>query len=75
MPPVPVVKQTEVRKAFERAGFRFVKQEGSHVKMRRDDVSVALPQHKGRDMPPGTLRGILTQANMTVEEFKEWLRA
>lgn len=75
MPPVPIVKQSEVRKALERAGFRFVKQEGSHVKMRREGVSVALPQHKGRDMPAGTLRNILDQAGMTVEEFNKWLRA
>jgi hypothetical protein len=30
-------------------------------------------QHKGKDMPLGTLRSILDQAGMSVEEFKKWL--
>lgn len=75
MPPVPIVKQTEVRKALERAGFRFVRQRGSHVTMDRDGENVTLPVHRGRDMAPGTLRNVLDQAGMSVEEFVRWLRA
>jgi predicted RNA binding protein YcfA (HicA-like mRNA interferase family) len=72
---LPVVKQTEVRAALERAGFRKIHQTGSHVKLVGRGRTVIVLQHKGRDMPRGTLRGILEQAGMSVDEFKEWLKA
>lgn len=75
MPPVPIVKQTEVRKALERAGCRFVRQRGSHVTMDCNGESVTVPVHKGRDMAPGTLRNVLDQAGMSVEEFVGWLKS
>lgn len=74
MPPVPIVKQTEVRRALERAGFQATHQSGSHVKMVRGQVTVIVPQHRGRDMPAGTLRAILDHAGMSVEEFIGWLK-
>lgn len=70
---LPVAKQTEVRRALERAGFRAVHQTGSHVKLVRGDRAVTVPQHQAKDMPLGTLRSILDQAGMSVDEFKEWL--
>ncbi len=42
--------------------------------MVRDNRTVIVPQHKGRDMSAGTLRAILVQAEMTVEEFVQWLK-
>jgi predicted RNA binding protein YcfA (HicA-like mRNA interferase family) len=74
MPRVPIVKQTEVRRALERAGFQATHQSGSHVKMMRGQPTVIVPQHKGRDMPTGTLRAILEYAGMSVEEFVGWLK-
>ncbi|MGI8475023.1 MAG: type II toxin-antitoxin system HicA family toxin [Thermomicrobiales bacterium] len=71
---IPIVKQVEVRRALERAGFRAVHQTGSHVKMVRGDLSVTVQQHRGRDMPAGTLRAILEQAEMTIDEFNAWLK-
>jgi predicted RNA binding protein YcfA (HicA-like mRNA interferase family) len=72
---LPVIKQTEVRAALERAGFRKVHQTGSHVKLVGRGRTVIVQQHKGRDMPLGTLRGILKQADMSEDEFKAWLKA
>ena len=71
---LPVVKQTDVRRALEKAGFRAVHQTGSHVKLVRGDRAVTVQQHKARDMPIGTLRAILDQAGMSVDEFKHWLK-
>ena len=35
--------------------------------------SVSVPCHGSRDLPPGTLSGILDDAGLTVEEFIELL--
>lgn len=45
---------------------------GSHHVMRKPGVptsKVIIPVHGAKDVPPGTLRSILAQAGMTVEEF------
>lgn len=72
---LPICKQTEVRAAMERAGFRRVHQTGSHVKLVGHGRTVIVQQHKSRDMPLGTLKKILAQAGMTADEFKHWLKA
>ncbi|KPV65108.1 MAG: YcfA-like protein [Candidatus Bathyarchaeota archaeon BA1] len=62
---------TEVVKALGKLGFRAVRQRGSHLvlkgffKDRRRTVVV--PKH--REIAVGTLRGIMFQAGLTVEEF------
>lgn len=71
---LPVVRQTDVRRALEKAGFVAVHQSGSHVKLVREDRVVIVQQDKGKDMPLGTLRAILAQAGMSADEFKVWLR-
>jgi hypothetical protein len=35
--------------------------------------TVTVPVHSGRDLKPGTLRSIIRQAGLSVEEFKELL--
>jgi len=61
-------------KALEHAGFRFKRQEGSHIVLRRDSpyAQVVVPDHKALDR--GTLRSILRFAGLTVEQFAELLR-
>lgn len=56
-------------KALERAGFVVKRQEGSHVILRRAEpfAQLVVPDHKELDR--GTLRAILRQADLTVEEF------
>ena len=61
----------EVIKALGKLGFRAVRQRGSHLvlkgffKDRRRTVVV--PKHK--EIAVGTLRGIVFQAGLTVDEF------
>jgi predicted RNA binding protein YcfA (HicA-like mRNA interferase family) len=54
---------------LEKAGFYLKRQEGSHVILRRDDpfAQVVVPDHKELDR--GTLRAIIRQAGLSVEEF------
>jgi predicted RNA binding protein YcfA (HicA-like mRNA interferase family) len=56
-------------RALERLGFYRKRQTGSHVVMRRDDpfAQVVVPDHDELDR--GTLRAILRQADLTVEEL------
>jgi predicted RNA binding protein YcfA (HicA-like mRNA interferase family) len=59
----------EVSAARERAGFVFRRQKGSHMVLRRDDPysRVIVPDHK--QIRQGTLRRILTEAGLTVDQF------
>ncbi len=59
--------------ALTRAGFRQLRQRGSHIVVRRDDpfAQLVVPDH--RELDRGTLRAIIRQAGMTVEQFNALL--
>ncbi len=63
----------EVRAAFERAGFVFRRQTGSHMILRRDEphARVVVPDHK--QIRLGTLRALIRDAGLTIEEFMKLL--
>lgn len=74
MPKPPRVSGEDVVRALERAGFRRVSQRGSHVKLRHaDGRTVIVPMH--RELAAGTLRSILRQARLTLEELIHLLRS
>ncbi len=62
-------------RALQRAGFDVVHIRGSHHYLRRPDHPrlVVVPVHGKRDLPAGTLRSILRQAELTREELQELL--
>ena len=73
MPPkYPICTPTEVHKALMQVGFWDVKQTGSHIKMTNGNRIVIVPMHN-KDLKIGTLKGILEQAGMSVDELKEYL--
>lgn len=76
MTPLPSVKPDDVIKALQRAGFYISRQKGSHVQMRRDEPpparTVPVPTGK-KPLPRGTLRAILRQAAMSVDELIDLL--
>ena len=73
MSKLPVVSGHDCVKALEKMGFYFKRQEGSHIVLRRDDPfsQVVVPNHIELDR--GTLRAIIRQADMSVEEFTKLL--
>ena len=72
MPPLPIVSGDEVRGALERAGWAFERQRGSHMILTRPGRrSIAIPRE--RELPRGTLRGIIRDAGLTVEEIRTLL--
>lgn len=66
----------ELLKAFKRAGFYKVSQKGSHIKLRgiwRGKLqTVIVPNHK--QIAFGTFQSMLSQASMTIDELKRYLR-
>ncbi|MDQ6833364.1 MAG: type II toxin-antitoxin system HicA family toxin [Chloroflexota bacterium] len=66
---LPRVSGQECIKALVRVGFVVVRQQGSHIVVRRGDpfAQLVVPDHKELDR--GTFRAIIRQAGMTVEEF------
>jgi predicted RNA binding protein YcfA (HicA-like mRNA interferase family) len=65
------VSARECIRALERAGFQFKRQNGSHIIMGKRGRRVSVPNHK--EIKIGTLRNIIDQAGLTVDEFVELL--
>lgn len=63
-------------RALKRAGFEEQRQRGSHLHLRRmsDRKRVTVPVHKGHTVPIGTLRAILRDADVSVDEFQRLLK-
>jgi predicted RNA binding protein YcfA (HicA-like mRNA interferase family) len=73
LPKLPVVSGQECIKALLKLGFYIARQRGSHITLRRDQPygKVIVPNHKELDR--GTLRSIIQQAGLTVQEFIDLL--
>lgn len=73
MSKLPVVSGNDCVKALEKIGFYFKRQEGSHIVLRRDDPfsQIVVPSH--RELDRGTLRAIIRQAGISVDEFAKLL--
>ncbi|MEI9812330.1 MAG: type II toxin-antitoxin system HicA family toxin [Acidobacteriota bacterium] len=58
--------------ALAKLGFERVRQNGSHVQLVKGSLRVTIPLH--RSVVPGTLRSILRQARVDLDEFLNALR-
>ena len=72
MTKLPFLKPRQVVRALERAGFTLRKSKSSHRTYVKDSLRVTVPYHS-TDIKPGTLRSIIEQAGMTIEEFLQYL--
>lgn len=61
-------------KAFQKAGWQQLGQVGNHVVMSKPGVRVnlSIPHHK--ELSVGTLRALIRNAGLTVEEFLQLLK-
>jgi len=68
---LPVISGKEALRALERAGFVVVRQRGSHARIKKvtfeSVIKITIPIHETLDR--GTLKSILRNADLTVEEF------
>jgi predicted RNA binding protein YcfA (HicA-like mRNA interferase family) len=69
MTKLPIVSGRECVRALEKIGFSITHQKGSHINLRRDNpfAKTVVPNHK--ELKKGTLKAILKDANLTVDEF------
>ncbi|MEL6900793.1 MAG: type II toxin-antitoxin system HicA family toxin [Cyanobacteria bacterium J06606_4] len=66
------LRAAEVEKILRRYNFQKVSQKGSHRKWRNveQQLVVIVPYHKGRTVPLGTLKSIMTQAKIPQSEWQ-----
>ena len=69
MSQLPTVSGRQCVSALEKIGFVIRRQKGSHLILRRDNpyAMVVVPDHK--TLKTGTLRKIIRDAGLTVDEF------
>lgn len=67
---LPSVSGKQVIRVLERFGYEVVRVRGSHHIMSRDGrPSLTVPVHSNRDIAKGTLRSILSDAGITVDDL------
>ncbi len=69
MAQLPSLSGQEVVKVFEKFGWEFVRQSGSHMVMVKDGEMASLSVPKHREVAKGTLRSLIRSANLTIDEF------
>ena len=72
MPELPIVKPKQVIGVLEKLGFVKIRSKGSHIQMKKSNLLATIPVHN-RDLNKSTLKSILRQAKLTIEEFMEYL--
>jgi len=65
---LPALRPKKVIRALERSGFYLHHVRGSHYFLRKAERNVVIPYH-AKDLKPGTLRAIIEQSGLTVDEF------
>jgi predicted RNA binding protein YcfA (HicA-like mRNA interferase family) len=75
MSKLPTVRAREVVRVAESIGFVLDRQKGSHAIYYRavDHRRVVVPIHAGKDLKPGTLRGIIADLGLMPDEFMKLL--
>jgi len=71
---LPQVSGKEVILALSKIGYKKDRQKGSHIVLRQTNYPhrrIVVPNHK--ELAKGTLRKIIKQTGLTLEEFKKLL--
>lgn len=70
MPKLAGIQHQRAVKAFEKVGFRVIR-EGKHISMAKDDRIIIIPRNN--PVNAFTMGGIIKDAGLTIEEFKKLL--
>jgi len=70
---IPVVTARSVIKVAKKIGFKFDRQSGSHAVYIHEEkrLRIVIPVHKAKDIKPKTLKGIIDDMGITIDEFRE----
>ena len=68
---MPQVTGAELVGFLVRLGWRITRKSGSHFVLNHPDHRdpIAIPLHKGKDLPRGTASDLLKQAGFSVDDF------
>ncbi|PIS20828.1 hypothetical protein COT52_01720 [candidate division WWE3 bacterium CG08_land_8_20_14_0_20_43_13] len=70
---LPALKPKDVVKILKKFGFEVKRQTGSHARLIHPNGKATTVALHNRDLPKGTLRAILRQSEISLEEFIEKL--
>jgi len=73
MTSLPTLKSRQVIRVLIRIGFIEHRHKGSHKIFKRDNQRVVVPIHN-RDLKKGTVKNIIDQTGLTVDEFLNLLK-
>jgi len=71
---LPSISGSKAVRAFERLGYKVDRQRGSHIILRHPESPhrrLVVPNHQS--VARGTLRALIREAGLTVEEFRDAL--
>ncbi len=75
MPKLPVIKARELLNILKKIGFYKYHQVGSHIQLKHPDGRrTTIPYHPSQEIRRGTLKAIIDDLDMSVEEFIEALK-
>jgi len=70
---IPALSGRQLIRVLEKAGFRVLRQRGSHVKLRKADIVVVVPVHGTKSLKRPTMMGILKDAGLSHDEVTRLL--
>lgn len=73
MSKLPRISSRECIRALAKVGFYIDRQRGSHIILLRDSPYAMTVVPERRELPAGTLRSIIRDAGMTVDDFIDLL--
>lgn len=70
MPKLPIVQAKELTRILNKLGFFKFHQVGSHAQFKHSNSrKITVPVHRGKEIGKKTLKGIINDLDMSVEEF------
>lgn len=75
MPKLPVIKASKLLRTLKKLGFYKHHQVGSHIQLKHPDGRrTTISYHPTQEIRRGTLKAIIDDLDMTVEEFIKTLK-
>jgi len=75
VPKLPIVKANKLVRTLLKLGFYKHHQTGSHLQLKHPDGRrTTIPYHAAKEIRRGTLKSILDDVNLSVEEFTKALK-
>ncbi|MFH1392636.1 MAG: type II toxin-antitoxin system HicA family toxin [bacterium] len=76
MSKLPIIKPKELIRVLNRLGFFEFHRVGSHAQFKHPDGRrITVPVHSGKDINKKTLKGIINDLDISIEEFIDVLKS